>query len=101
MDIIKLGLEIKKLVAEDGSGLAQFYSHGVKLAEPPVVACNRAGTGCWTPIDALEVHNQHVPTFDSKAGLDAWVDRIKADVEMVGSAYDGDIIPGTTDPSLN
>lgn len=101
MDIIKLGLEIKRFVAEDGSGAAQFFSHGVKLAESPVVACNRAGTGCWTPIDALEVHNKHVPTFDSKAGLDAWVDRIKADVEKVALAYDGKIIAGASNPDLN
>lgn len=101
MDGKLLKLAIKRYTAPDGAGTAQFFSNGVKLVNPPVVACSRNGDKCMTPIDALQSHNQHVPAFPTKAELDAWVDRIKADVEQAAEAYDGEIIPGTTDPSLN
>ena len=101
MDSKLLKLAIKRFITPDGGGMAQFYSNGVKLVNPPVVACSRNGDSCPTPIDALESHNKHVPAFAAKAELDAWVDRIKGDVEKAAEAYDGEIIPGTTDPSLN
>ena len=101
MDSKLLKLAIKRFIAPDGAGMAQFFSNGVRLVNPPVVACSRNGNSCMTPIDALQSHNKHVPAFPTKAELDAWVDRIKADVEEAAEAYDGENIPGTSDPSLN
>ena len=101
MDSKLLVLEIKRFVDTDGAGSAQFFSKGLKLVEPPTVACSRNGNSCYTPIDNLQAHNKHVPQFATKSELDAWVNRIKHDVELAADEYEGGYIPGASDPELN
>lgn len=95
MDATKLGLKVEKVngkhpETDEYRGSALFESTGVDLANAPLVPCNRVGDGCMTPIDSLELHNQHKPWFTSEESRDAWVKRIQDATEKAAAEYGGE-----------
>lgn len=109
MNAEKLGLRIEKKNLTDGDGgflgTAHFFSEGVKfpggdgpavsdepLNDVPRVSLSRIPDHCYTRIDALQMHNGHAPGFHSETERDAYVERVKKDVEDAAEAYDGETL---------
>jgi hypothetical protein len=94
VELLKLRIAVEKKEGEGGvllSVKALFFSEGVKIGEgAPEVSCNRVGGGCMTPIDNLQAHNDHVPSFQDEVLMDSWAARIQGDVEEAAAAYDGE-----------
>jgi|TARA_R110000751_G_scaffold178059_1_gene284329 hypothetical protein len=53
----------------------------------PVVALNRDGSKCWTPVDRVQSHNGHVPVFESMSEMETYIARVKQDVQVALAQY--------------
>jgi hypothetical protein len=90
--ILKIRVEKSMQESTEGvfiQGTVQLFSSGAKLDEAPLVNLNRAGDGCSFPIDDLQSHNSHMPTFQTVGQVEMYLNRVQSDVTAAVEGYEG------------
>jgi hypothetical protein len=104
-----LSIKVLKNIVTDSSGVfiqsgVQFFSdpngpwpEGVPI---PTVNLSRKGDNpnCDTPINSLEIHNGHAPTFKTQEAMDAYIERV---VKAVDEVADPVQLPGHLKDALS
>jgi hypothetical protein len=76
----KLNITHQKIPVGDGRIVVHWLSEGLMLEEPPTVALNRQGNGCFFGIDRLHEHNFHAAAWADDEAAEGYIKRVRSAV---------------------